>query len=140
EAKTGKPLPRPIAKSGEAGEMLAVKVEAVATLKTSLLSSLPSDEKEWTQEHRALWLLAQMLEWHRREEKSAWWEYFRLRELSDDELIEDKSAIGGLTYVGEVGEVDQSIIHRYSFPAQEYSVDRAGQLRDPRTGKGAGTF
>jgi hypothetical protein len=39
-----------------------------------------------TGEERASWLLAQMLEWHRREQKSAWWEYFRICELSEDEL------------------------------------------------------
>jgi uncharacterized protein len=78
------------------------------------------------------------LEWHRREEKSAWWEYFRLRELSDDELQEDKKAIGGLTFVGEVGRIKRSIIYRYSFPPQDHTIDRALEVRDPRTGKDAG--
>ena len=33
-----------------------------------------------------------------------WWEYYRLCDLSDEELIEDKSALGGLEYVGVVEE------------------------------------
>src|SRR5439155_21214173 len=43
-----------------------------------LLAGLPADEAEWTAENRARWLLAQTLEYHRREDKSTWWEYFRL--------------------------------------------------------------
>src|SRR6266849_803073 len=79
-----------------------------------------------------------MLEWHRREEKSAWWEYFRLCGLSDDELQEDKDALGGLAYVGEVSRIKRSIVHRYSFPPQDHAIDRALEVRDPRTGNNAG--
>ena len=103
-----------------------------------LVAPLPADETAWTDEHRACWLLAQMLEWHRREEKSAWWEYFRLCELSADELQEDSSALGGLVYVGSVGRIKRSIIHRYNFPPQDHCIDRALEVRDPKTGKNAG--
>ena len=54
---------------------------------------MPEEESEWTDEQRARWLLAQLLEWHRREDKSMWWEYYRLCELSDEESIEDKNAL-----------------------------------------------
>ena len=89
-------------------------------------------------EQHAVWLLAQMLEWHRRGEKSVWWEYFRLCALCDEELQEDESALGGLTLVGEVGRIKRSIIYRYSFPPQDHAIDRALEVRDPRTGKNAG--
>src|SRR4029077_12388530 len=95
-------------------------------------------ETKWTAEHRAISLLAQILEWHRREEKSAWWEYFRLCDLSDDELEEDKSALGGLEFVAEGARIKRSIIYRYSFPPQDHAIDRALEVRDPRTGKNAG--
>src|SRR5581483_805872 len=133
EAKSGRALPRPAIKSGEPGLSLAASLDEVADVKARLLDALPAEETEWTAEHRACWLLAQMLEWHRREEKSSWWEYFRLCELSDDELQEDKSALGGLVYVGPVGRVKRSIIHRYTFPPQDHAIDRALEVRDPRT-------
>jgi len=138
EAKSGRTLPRPTAKSGEPAEKLTTRLQEVREIMARLLALLPADETEWMDKHRACWLLAQMLEWHRREEKSAWWEYFRLRELSDDELQEDKKAIGGLTFVGEVGRIKRSIIYRYSFPPQDHTIDRALEVRDPRTGKDAG--
>jgi predicted RecB family nuclease len=138
EIKIGRSLPRPTAKSGEPGEKLTTRLQEVHEVMARLLAPLPADGTELTDEHRACWLLAQMLEWHRREEKSAWWEYFRLRELSDDELQEDKKALGGLTFAGEVGRIKRSIIYRYSFPPQDHTIDRVLEVRDPRTGKDAG--
>jgi predicted RecB family nuclease len=138
EAKCGRKLPRPTPQSGEPAEKLSARLQEVRAIIARLVAPLPAEESEWTNEHRALWLLAQMLEWHRREEKSAWWEYFRLCALSDDELQEDKGALGGLTPIGEVGRIKRSIIHRYSFPPQDHAIDRALEVRDPRTGKNAG--
>jgi predicted RecB family nuclease len=137
-AKCGRELPRPIPKSGEPPEKLSARLAEVRAIEARLVAPLPADESEWTVEHRALWLLAQMLEWHRREEKSAWWEYFRLCELSEDELREDKSALGGLVFVGEVDHIKRSIVYRYSFPPQDHTIDRALEVHDPRTGKSAG--
>jgi uncharacterized protein len=138
ETASGKRVARPEPQLGKPGEDLAAELDKVAQLKKRLLDPLPADEADWTEQNRACWLLAQMLEWHRREEKSSWWEYFRLCELSDDELQEDKNALGGLVYVGEVERIKRSIVHRYSFPAQDHKIKKGTDVRDPRTGKGVG--
>jgi uncharacterized protein len=137
EAKNGV-LPRPIPTSPEASEKLTSRLQEVRAISARLLAPLPEREGEWTNEHRGCWLLAQMLEWHRREEKSDWWEYFRLCALSDDELQEDKSALGGLVYVGEIGRIKRSIVRRYTFPPQDNSMESGQLVRDPRTQKDAG--
>src|SRR5262249_36649332 len=54
------------------------------------------------------WLLAQLLEYHRREEKPQWWEYFHHRSLDEEELVTDSDTIGDITAVGEPEEDDQS--------------------------------
>jgi uncharacterized protein len=138
EQKRGCALSRPAVQSGEASEALSARLQEIRALAARLLAPLPADEAEWTDEHRACWLLVQMLEWHRREEKSAWWEYFRLCDLSDDELQEDRNALGGLVYAGEVDHIKRSIVHRYSFPLQDHAIDRALEVRDPRTGQNVG--
>lgn len=138
QAKSGHALPRPAIKPGEAGEKLSARLQEIRALAARLLAALPEDEAAWTEEHRAVWLLAQMLEWHRREEKSSWWEYFRLCEQSDEELQEDRNALGGLTYVGEITRIKRSIVHRYSFPPQDHAIDRALEVHDPRTQHKAG--
>jgi uncharacterized protein len=108
---------RPEPKSGLQVELEAQLTE-ISILKERLTSDLPEDESEWTNEERARWLLAQLLEWHRREDKSMFWEYYRLCDLSDDELIEDKNSLGGLVHQCVAEETKGSFIHRYSFPIQ----------------------
>jgi predicted RecB family nuclease len=139
EAKSGSALPRPTIQSGEPSEKLSAQLQEIRALAAQILAALPEEEAAWTDEHRACWLLAQMLEWHRREEKSSWWEYFRLCELSDEELQEDRNALGGLVYVREVDHIKRSTVHRYSFPPQDHAIDRAHEVHDPRTGHSAGT-
>ena len=74
---------------------------------------------------QARWLLANLLEWHRREEKVEWWAFFDRCTKSDVQLVEDEEAIGQLTWVGEVDRPKQSVRHRYSFdPEQPYRLKR----------------
>ncbi len=116
EAELGSPIARPELKSGAASEDLEAELTEIAILKERLTAGLPEEESEWTDEQRAYWLLAQMLEWYRRENKSMWWEYYRLCDLSDDELIEDKNALGGLIGLCVVEETPRSITHQNGWP------------------------
>jgi uncharacterized protein len=138
EAKTQEALPRPELKAGEAKEDLSAYLERVREVEARLIADIPAEENKRTEEQKARWLLAQLLEWHRREDKSAWWEYFRLCELTDQELQEDKSALGGLVYEGVVAQVKRSLVHRYRFPLQDHAIDRASSVHDPRTQKRVG--
>ncbi len=141
EAKLGRAIPRPQLKSGAPSEGLEAQLGEIAILKDRLVvTGVPEQESEWTDEQRARWLLAQLLEWHRREDKSMWWEYYRLCTLSDEELIEDKNALGGLVYVRVVEETKTAFIHRYEFPIQDHSIDRALEVHDPDTEGSAGTL
>jgi predicted RecB family nuclease len=139
EAATGEQLPRPAPGEAEPGEDLAAYLLRVRAVAERLTADLPEDETEWTDEQRGKWLLAQLLEWHRREDKSAWWEYFRRCELTDEELQRDKSSMGGLVYEGVVEQVKRSLVHRYHFPLQDHAIDRAPAVHDPRTQDSAGT-
>jgi predicted RecB family nuclease len=138
ETALGRPLPRPETKSGDPGENLAGRLDTARIIMADLMNGLPSEQKDWNNEHYGRWLLAQMMEWHRREEKSSWWEYFRLCELSDSELQEENGPLGGLIYSGVVGQEKKSLIHRYSFPPQDHMLDRARAVHNPRTKKSAG--
>ncbi len=88
----------------------------------------------------ARWLLANLLEWHRREEKVDWWAFFDRCSRSDEELASrDEDAIGQLTWMGEIDQPARSVIHRYGFdPEQAYRLKVGDEPVDPRTRKGAG--
>jgi uncharacterized protein len=97
----------------------------------ALLQDAPAERAERSAEQQARWLLAFMLEWHRREEKSGWWEYFRLRELSDEDLLAEKAAIAGLVHIERVKALRSSVIERYRFPPQETSIREGDDLNVP---------
>ncbi len=130
EAK-GTPLARPPIGEGLPSEAVAEKDREVRQVMDVLLDDVPSERPGRTDEQQARWLLAYMLEWHRREEKAAWWEFFRLRELSDEALLDEKSALSGLQYVGRAGVVKSKAVHRYRFPTQETSIRRGDRLKLP---------
>ena len=133
-------LARPEPPDAEPSEAVEEENERVRALSEALTAGVPDDAAERTDEQQARWILAHVLSWHRREKKSMWWEYFRLRGLDDDELLHDSKALGGLAYEGEVGVVKQSIVHRYRFPPQDCALRRGDAPRDPRTEKSAGTI
>ena len=80
-------------------------------------------------------LLAHLVDYHKREQRPQWWEWFRWPQLDDEELVRDRSAIGGLVWDGKPPEVeDRSHAYRMPFPPQEHKlVDRG---RDPVTRSG----
>ena len=139
EAQRGSPLPRPDAASGEASDDLAEEIGRVREVMDTLLAGVPDDAELRDHAQRARYVLAHLLEWHRREDKSTHWEYFRLCDLPEQELLEDRTAIGGLTYEGMVGREARSLVHRYRFPPQDQAIDRARQVHDARTKASAGT-
>ncbi|MGE5691396.1 MAG: DEAD/DEAH box helicase, partial [Pseudomonadota bacterium] len=79
-------------------------------------------------------LLANLLEYHRREEKPQWWEYFHHRGLDEEELLDDGDTIGGLELQGEPVADKQSFVYTFTFPPQEHKI--GGEAVDPATEKG----
>ena len=77
-------------------------------------------------------LLAHLVDYHQREQRPQWWAWFRWPQLEDDELIADRTAIGGLVWDGNPPEVEvRSHAYRMSFPPQEHKID--GEGFDPDT-------
>ena len=77
-------------------------------------------------------LLANLLDYHQREARPEWWAWFRWPQLDDDELVRDRTAIGGLEWDGNPPEVEgQSHAYRMAFPPQEHKI--SGTALDPRT-------
>jgi predicted RecB family nuclease len=132
EAKSGTPLSRPPASDGAPAEALEERRAEIAARMGALTADVPVDPDERSHAQQARWLLAQLLEFHRRENKATWWEYFRCSELSAEEMIEDRATLGGLEYVGVIGTEKKSEVHHYRFPPQDHAV--RGKVRDPMTG------
>jgi len=133
----GTGIPRPEQRPGDPNEKIGERERMARALAERLLAGVPEDPATRSEEQKALWLLANMLDWHRREEKAPWWEYFRLRELSDEELLEESAALSNLEFVERV-EGKRSAVDRYRFPAQETAIREESDLELP--GADGGSF
>ena len=138
----GDVLPRPTVPEPEETEDSDAQ-KAVNELVDALSADLPEALEEMRDDERGRWLLAQLLNWHRREAKSFWWRYFYLmNELTDEERREEADALGELTF--ERSWVDpapraRSTIYRFRFPPQEHKLEVGSSPHDPATSKAAGS-
>ena len=130
--RLGEELPRPAAVE----EPESTEDPEVTRIRSALLAGLPADVPERTGEQNAKALLADLLDWHRREAKPAWWRYFQVRTLSAPELVDEPDALGGLTGGDVVDQVKRSVVRRFAFPPQEYKFKRGDTAVDPASGKG----
>ncbi len=136
----GEAIPRPVPGDQRPPADLDEALARVEALADRLATDVPADPAERTPDEHGRWLLAQLLSWHRREAKAFWWRYYRLmKDLTDEERIAEREPLGGLGYVGEVGRVKRSTVHRYRFPPQEHAMKVGRDARDPATGRSAGT-
>lgn len=124
-----KPDPQP--RTPDPGEV--VEIDALR----DALASDTAGTAERGPEPRARWLLSQLLDYHRREDKPVWWEYFARVAADPADLVEvDTEALGGLRDTGaEPRQERRSRVHTLGFPAQEHKV-RPGDYIDPATESG----
>ncbi|MBI2775755.1 MAG: TM0106 family RecB-like putative nuclease [Chloroflexi bacterium] len=125
-------VPRPGPVDGEPTPDLAAAQAETHAREDRLRADLPAAREDRTEDQQAAWLLAGLLDWHRREARPQWWDHFRLREASLEDLIADSSALGGLTFEQDLGRIARSARRRYSFdPAQETKVVEGKSYLDP---------
>jgi predicted RecB family nuclease len=105
-------------------------------LAAQLVADVPDDGRD--AEQQARWLLAGLLDWHRRESLPEWWEYFSRLAKSDEELVQDSAAVGELSGAVAVRVEKQSTVWRMTFPPQDTKVSLDDTPLDPRTEKAAG--
>ena len=78
-------------------------------------------------------LLGNLVDYHQREQRPQWWEWFRWPQLDDDDLIADRTAIGGLVWDGNAPQEEGSRhVYRMTFPPQEHKLETEGRAPDTR--------
>jgi uncharacterized protein len=131
----GATIPRPVADAPEPAPELDERQRKVAALVERLTADVPVDTVERTAEQLARWILAHSLDWHRRELKSSWWEFFRLADLMPGDLQDERYGINGLMFRGSVGGTARAPIHRYQFSPQELELSEGDTLHLSRKQK-----
>lgn len=126
----GTVVPRPQPGDGAPNEKITDWLIKINALIERLTADVPADPAERNGEQQARWILANTVDWHRREEKAVWWEYFRLAGLSTEDLRDERAGLSGLTLAGAVGGTAKAPIHRYRFPPQETEIRGGEELRN----------
>lgn len=121
----GADLPRPQIKETGPSEQSSELQLRIEVLFGALTRDLPSEPADRNQEQSARWLLAHALAWHSREDKVKWWEFFRMKDLAEEELYDRKEVLTELSLVGRMPKMkpkERSPIDQYSYPQQECSI------------------
>lgn len=133
--QSGIEVPRPTM-GEEAKEQATERTAMAIALRERLLDGVPAAASDPAHPDHWRWLLAYLIDWHHREEKAEWWEFFRLRELPEEALLDEPKAIAGLGHVAELGPFigkrgrpTASTIHRYGYPPQEVELAEGDKLR-----------
>jgi hypothetical protein len=124
----GAAITRPASGNGAAPEKVsdwAIKIEALVA---RLTADVPVDPAVRTREQHARWLLGYILDWHRRENKATWWEWYRLIALSAEDLVDERAGITGLSFIAATGGTTKAPIHRYSFSLQDTDLRDGDEL------------
>lgn len=116
---SGTAVPRPEPGDGAPNENVAAWLIRINPVIAKLTADIPADPEERTAEQQGRWILANVLDWHRREDKAVWWELFRLSDLPAEDLLDERAGLSGLSFVAAVGGTAKAPIHRYRFPPQE---------------------
>jgi predicted RecB family nuclease len=125
----GTDVPRFSDRDESASDDVKAQQTRIERLVDQLIKDIPQQAQERSTEQQAQWLLAQLLDWHRRDAKPSAWRYFDLRGMDDSDLLGQKDAVSGLQWVDTVQSSDGSRVDRYSFPNQETNV-RASKKKE----------
>ena len=86
-----------------------------------LVDALPPERSAWTSEHLVSELTYQLLDFHRRADKPAWWALFARMDVSEEELLDDPECLAALQLdPAHPPEPDKrSMVYTYLAPEQE---------------------
>ena len=133
----GTEIARPAPKKGDASQQVSELEQRQDATRVRLLQSLAPEAIKPEHAQHPNWQLAYLLDWHRREDKAGWWEFYRLRDLPEADLVDEPAAIAGLEHVERVAEERykngkiRSVVDRYRYPLQETEIRRGSKLRVP---------
>ena len=123
----GAEITRPEILVGDANDKLTEHQIMIQPIFDALMEGVPLENR--TSSENAKFILAHMLDWYPREDKSFWWEYYELTKASEDELFENRKAISYLQYTGERTPDKRSFVDTYSFPKQETDIKRKNMVK-----------
>lgn len=134
----GTEVPRPAVGEGEATEQVRQRDQRIADVRARLLARAAAEPSSL--EAQAIGRMADLVGWHRREERVAWGDYHRLRAKLREALEDEPGALVGLEFLERLvaplpGGRAKAVTDRYRFPPQELEIRKGYELRLPDDSK-----
>ncbi len=137
EAKFG-PIERPVPPEIPAADD---ELSERAALGARLLDGVRDEPADRSDDEHGRYVLAHLLEWHRREAKPQWWQFFKRKNAYEaDDFVNDPECIGGLELDCVLGPDKRSTVYRMRFEPQDHKFSIGSEPVDPATGKPAGVI
>jgi predicted RecB family nuclease len=96
----------------------------ILELREQLAASAPDGDREWRE------LLGHLLEYHRREARREWWDFFKRLGNTREFHIDDIDCIGGLVRSAVPPRPEKkSMVHTLTFPEQEFKLGEGSVVR-----------
>ena len=127
----GADVPRPEPGDGSPNDKITDWVIKINALIERLTANIPADREERDEEQQARWILANIIDWHRREDKAVWWEYFRLRDLSAEDLVDERAGLSGLKPLSSTRGRRRSSVTRHFTCAESCRHGRPNEPGEP---------
>ena len=129
--------PEPTGRQAAVANVVAALTRDLGDLDPASVESAPITDAQ-----RAAWLLAQLLTWHRRENKAFWWRYYELCGMADEDLVDAREAIGMVGLVADLGSASKAgaRLQRFRFPPQDHAAKVGRRVDDPRVQASVGTI
>ena len=125
-----------------ASERVKAHEARLATYEGRLVSGVAADPTQRDAEQRLRVLMFQLLDFHRRADKPAYWAMFERFSLSDEELMADAECIAGLhllsVHAAATGPGAQIATYRY--PEQDFKLRQGDACIRTDTGRQLGTL
>jgi uncharacterized protein len=141
QVQLGVALPRPeVIPEAQAALPLTPRAARVADLMGRLTAPLSEATADWTEDEHATWLLAQLLPWHKREDRAFWWRFFDLCRRNDAELIREREPLGNIELIEDLGESGRGgRLQRFGFEPQDHACKVGHAVHDPVHKRTTGT-
>jgi len=114
--------------------------ERLIPYRQRLMDTLPRDASTWTPADHASELTYQLLDFHRRADKPAWWALFARIDMTEDELLEDPECLAGMTLLQPPEEDKRSLVFTYLAPEQETKFSSGDGCTRADTGQSLGSL
>jgi predicted RecB family nuclease len=142
EARIDEVMPRPpLHPEAEQPKALDDAQQRVADLVAALTDGISPDPVERSPEESATWLSAQLLDFHRREDRAFWWRFFELAGMTDEELVDQREPLGRLELIEDLGVMNKagSRLQKFRFPLQDHGLKVGRAVINPETVQDDGT-